>query len=135
MSHETLRLAREVMEALSKGDFERLLAMCDPGVEWRSFFAELGEEGVYRGHDGMRQYGDDLADAWEFVRAEPDDGVAVGDVAVLVGHIRYRGKGSGAEARDPAGWVLAFRDGKVTRFRAFRDPEEALGAIGSVSKP
>jgi ketosteroid isomerase-like protein len=135
MSQETLELARAAMVALSEGDFERLMAMCDPEVEWRSFFAELGEEGVYRGHDGMRQYIDDLADAWEFVRAEPDEGIAVGSVAVLVGHIHYRGKGSGAEARDPSGWMLKVRDGKVLRFRAFRDPEQALETIGHPSKP
>ena len=79
----------------------------------------------------MRQYADDLAEAWEFVRAEPDDGIAVGGVAVLVGHIHYRGKGSGAESRDPAGWMLKFRDGKVLCFRAFRDPERALEALSA----
>ena len=135
MTQETLNLARAAMVALSEGDFERLLAMCDPDVEWRSFFAELGEEGMYRGHDGMRQYVNDLADAWEFVRAEPSEGIAVGNVAVLVGHIHYRGKGSGAEARDPSGWMLKIRDGKVLRFRAFRDPEQAFETIGRHPTP
>jgi ketosteroid isomerase-like protein len=135
MSQETLKLARAAMIALSEGDFERLLAMCDPDVEWRSFFAELGEDGVYRGQDGMCQYADDLAEAWEFVRAEPDEGIAVGNVAVLVGHIHYRGKGSGAEDQTAAGWMLKFREGKVLRFRAFRDPEQALEAIGPHSIP
>ena len=49
MSAETLKLAREVMDALSQGNFARLVALSDPEVEWRSFFAELGEKGVYRG--------------------------------------------------------------------------------------
>jgi ketosteroid isomerase-like protein len=130
MSQETLKLAREVMDALSQGDFDRLVAMTDPEVEWRSFFAELGREGVYRGADGMRRYVDDLADAWEIVRADVDDGVAVGDVALLVGRIHYRGKGSGAEDETPAGWILKFRHGKVLRFRAFRDPGHVLETAG-----
>ncbi len=130
MSQENVKLANEVMGALSRGDYPRLVAMADPEVEWRSFFAELGEGGVYRGFEGMRRYVDDLADAWEIVRADVDDGVGVGDVVVLVGRIHYRGKGSGAEDETPAGWMLKFRGGKVIRFRAFREPEQALEAAG-----
>ena len=130
MSQENVELAREVMDALSRGDHARLVALADPEVEWRSFFAELGEGGVYRGLEGMRRYVDDLADAWEIVRADVDDEVGVGDVVLLVGRIHYRGKGSGAEDETPAGWMLKFRQGKVVRFRAFRDPEQALEAAG-----
>ena len=130
MSEDNLKRGREVLETLSKGDFDALVALTDPGVEWHSFFAELSERGVYRGHDGMRQYGEDLRDAWEMVRAEVDDGVAVGDTVLFVGRIRYRGKGSGAEDATPAGWVLKLRDGKVITFRAFRNPERALETAG-----
>jgi ketosteroid isomerase-like protein len=130
MSRETLDSARQVMEALGRRDLAALLAFADPEVEWHSFFAELGEGGVYRGHGGTRQYMSDLGDAWEVVRADVDDGIAVGEVAVLVGRIHYRGKGSGIETETPAGWMLRFRDGKVIRFRAFREPEEALAALG-----
>ena len=130
MSQEILKLAHQVLDALSRGDFDRLIAMTDPDVEWHSFFAELGEKGVYRGVEGMRRYGNDLADAWEVVRTDIDDGIEVGSVAVLVGRIHYRGKMSGIEDKTPAGWMLKFRDGKVVRFRAFREPEQALEAAG-----
>ncbi len=130
MSQETLERAGQVMDALSRRDLSRLLAFADPEVEWHSFFADLGEGGVYRGHDGTREYLSDLNDAWETVRADVDDGVAVGDVAVLVGRIHYCGKTSGIESESAAGWMLKFRGGMVIRFRAFRDPEEALEAAG-----
>jgi ketosteroid isomerase-like protein len=130
MSQETVELARQVMDALSRRDLARLIEFADPEIEWHSFFAELGEGGVYRGHDGTRRYMGDLNDAWEIVRADVEDGVGVGDVAVLVGRIHFRGKGSGAETESPAGWMLKFRNGKVLRFRAFRDPELALEAAG-----
>jgi ketosteroid isomerase-like protein len=130
MSQATVELARQVMDALSRRDLAGLIAFADPEIEWHSFFAELGEEGVYRGHDGTRRYVSDLNDAWEIVRADVDDGVGVGDVAVLVGRIHYRGKGSGAETESSAGWMLKFRNGKVLCFRAFREPEEALQAVG-----
>jgi ketosteroid isomerase-like protein len=129
MSHDTVDLAREVMNALSQRDVPRLIALADPEVEWRSFFA-IGEGGVYRGHDGTRRYLNDLDDAWEIVRADVDDALGVGEVAVLVGRIHYRGKASGVETESPAGWMLKFRDGKVVCFRAFREPEQALEAVG-----
>jgi ketosteroid isomerase-like protein len=131
MSQETVDRARRVMEALSRGDLETMVSFADPGVEWHSFFANLGEEGgVYRGHDGTREYVSDLRDAWEIVRADIDDAIAVGDVALLVGRIHYRGKGSGIETESPAGWMLRFHDGRLIRFRAFREPEKALEAVG-----
>jgi ketosteroid isomerase-like protein len=130
MSQDTLRRAEKVMEALSRRDLSRLLAFAHPEVEWHSFFAELGQGGVYQGHDGTRQYLSDLDDAWEIVRADVDDGIAIGEVAILVGRIHYRGKASGIETESAAGWMLKFRQGKVVCFRAFREPEQALERVG-----
>jgi ketosteroid isomerase-like protein len=130
MSQETRELADQILDALGRRDLPTLLASADPEVEWHSFFAQLGQGGVYRGHDGTRQYVRDLDDAWEIVRADTDDAIAVGDVAVFVGRIHYRGKGSGIETDTAAGWMLKFRDEKLIRFRAFRNPEEALARLG-----
>ena len=117
------------MHALGERDAEELIALSDPDVEWHSFFA-MNEEGMYRGHEGARQYMRDLGDAWDIGRADVDDALTVGDVTVLVGRLRYRGRGSGVESETPAGWMLKFRDGKLIRFRAFQEPEEALEAVG-----
>ena len=129
-SRETLELAREALGVLSRGEFSKLIELTDPDVEWWSFFAQLSEGGVYRGHDGMRRYAKDLTDAWDIVRTDIDDALAVGDVALLVGRIHYRGKESGLETDTAAGWLLTFRNRKVIRFRAFREPEQALERIG-----
>lgn len=130
MSREKVELAKQVLDAVTHRDLSRLIAFTDPEVEWHSFFAELGEEGVYRGHDGMRQYVRDLNDAWEILRPDVDDGLEVDDVALLVGRLHYRGTTSGVETEAPAGWMFEFRDGKVIRFRAFREPGQALGTLG-----
>jgi uncharacterized protein len=129
MSPENVELARKVLDALGKRDPSRLIALSDPEVEWHSFFA-LAEGGVYRGHDGAQRFMSDLDDAWEIGSAEVDDGLGAGDVVVLVGRIHYRGKGSGVEGTSPAGWMFKFRDGKLLCFRAFREPEQALEAVG-----
>src|SRR4051794_8301613 len=128
MSQENVEVAQRVMQALGRRDAGELVAWADPEVEWHSFFALT--EGGYRGDAGTREYMRDLGDAFDVGIAEVDDGLSIGSTVVFVGRIRYRGKGSGAESETPTGWILKFRDGKVTYFRAFRDPEEALEAVG-----
>lgn len=127
MSQQNVKSALEVMAALGRRDASALVALADPEVEWHSFFA-LGD--VYRGHEGIGRYMNDLADAWEVARADIDDHVGVDNVVFLVGRIHYRGKGSGAESETAVGWVLVFRDGRLLSFRAFRDPASALEAVG-----
>ena len=132
MVHENVELAHQVLDALAQRDVSGLIDLTDPEVEWHSFFAEvaMGKGGGYRGHDGIRQYVSDLNDAWAIVRGDVDEGIGVGDIALLVGRIHYRGQTSGVETETPAGWMFKFRDGKVLRFRAFREPDRVLEAAG-----
>ena len=130
MSQENVEVTRELMDAVARQDLARLIELTDPDVEWHSFLAQLGEGGVYRGHDGMRRYVRDLSDAWEFLRTQVDDVLAVGEVVVVVGSLRYRGKGSGVETESPAGYVAKFREGRMVYMRAFREPEQALLSLG-----
>src|SRR5688572_22987919 len=126
MSRGNLDLARQAMEALTRRDASALIELSHPEVEWHSFFAELAEEGgVYHGHDGARQWVSDLSDAWEAAHAAVDDTLTVGDVALLVGRLRYRSKTSGVQNEMSAGWVVEFRGGRILRWRAFRDPVDA----------
>jgi ketosteroid isomerase-like protein len=125
-----VELARRLMEIVSRPDADELVAMSHPEVEWRSFFAVGEEGGVYRGHDGIRRYLKDIDDAMVILRPEVEDTIAVGDIVVLVGRVHYKGRESGAESEVAAGWVLEFRGGKLISFRAFREPERALAAIG-----
>jgi len=129
MSQENVEIVRQVFDAIAQRDLQRLVALTDPAVEWRSFFA-VGEGGVYRGHTRMRQYLDDLREAFEYLRPELDDLLDAGDIIIGVGRICYRGKESGVETESPAGWMFKFRRGKVVRFRAFREPDQALEAVG-----
>ncbi len=125
-----VELARGVLDALHDRDAEALIAISDPDVEWFSFFA-ISEGGVYRGAEGIKHYMRDLTEAFGEIDAQVDDGIGIGDTAVLVGRIFYKGRESGVEASSEAGWVFKFRGDKIVLFRAFRDPEQALGEMGS----
>lgn len=85
---------------------------------------------MYRGHQAICQYVRDLAESFEWLRPEASDLLDVGDLVIGVGRIHYRGRGSGVQGDAPAGWVFRFRDGRLLRFRAFSDPEQALEAVG-----
>jgi ketosteroid isomerase-like protein len=121
-------LVRDLLEAVGRRDAERLVALTDPEVEWQSFFALHGRE--YRGHEGIRTYVKDLEDAFEYIDPQPDELLSAGDVVIGVGLVHYRGRASGVETASAAGWMLKFRDGRVWRFRAFREPEARLEALG-----
>jgi ketosteroid isomerase-like protein len=130
MPNENVQLHDELIDAINRRDIARLTELADPDVEWHTFLAELREEGSYRGHDGIRQWLTDVTDAWEFLRVEIDDVLAIGAVVLGVGRLRYRGIGSGVELETPAGWVVRFLGGKLIYARLFREPEEAIAATG-----
>ncbi|MDQ3554693.1 MAG: nuclear transport factor 2 family protein [Chloroflexota bacterium] len=127
---ENVELAHQVIDAVERRDLTSLIDLTDPEVEWRSAFVVGGTGGVYRGHEGMREYVKDMNDAWEIVRLDVDHEIGVGNVVVFVGRIHYRGKGSGVEADAESGYMLKFREGRAVRFRPFREPEKALEAVG-----
>ena len=130
MAQQQLEIARRLFEAVSERDLDQLVALTDPEVEWRSFFAVGEQGGAYRGHAGLRRYVGDLDDAWAVVKPQIDAEIEVGEVVLMVGRIRYEGKESGAGTEAAAGWMLKFRSGKVAIFRALRDPERELEALG-----
>jgi ketosteroid isomerase-like protein len=130
MSQQNVKFVHEVVDAVNRRDISCLIELTDPEVEWHTFLAELREEGGYRGHDGVRQWLGDVNDAWEFLRVTVDDTLAVGASVLMVGRLRYRGKGSGVELESQTGWVARFRRGRLVYVRLFREPEEALGSVG-----
>ena len=129
MSQENVAVVEEVIKAVARQDAARLVELTDPAVEWHSFLAQVGE-GVYRGHDGIRRYVSDLSEVLDVLRTEVDGVLVAGDVVVVVGRLRFRGKGSGVETEAPAGYVARLSGGRVAYMRAFREPEQALLAVG-----
>src|SRR5437764_1265 len=123
MSQENVDRERGVKGAGVERNLDRLIEKSDPEVEWRSAFADLAEGGVYWGHSGLRRYVRDMNSALDLVRLEVKDALAVGNVTVVIGQIHYRGRGSGVEAKLAAGYMISFRDAKVTCFRASLEPE------------
>ena len=129
MSGENLKLAHAVIDAVEVRDADALVELTHPEVEWQSKFVVSGTAGGYRGHDGIREYIQDMNDAWGLVRLEVESELWVGDLVVFVGRIQTRGNESGVESETESGYLLKFRDGKLVRFAPFSDPEQKLEAV------
>jgi ketosteroid isomerase-like protein len=135
MSQENVELARELFaaatSAINLGALDELNSLLDPEVEWIPINAAL--EGTrYRGHDGVRQWIDDMNRDWDYFEARPEDFRDLGDDRLLVlGTWRARGRSSGVElTSQPASWLLAFRDGRAVLMQTFTDRARALEAAG-----
>jgi ketosteroid isomerase-like protein len=128
MSQENVELVDRAYEALQANDIDAFLALVDPDVEWHSLILEI--EGVFRGHEGVREWWRSLRDVF------PDWNPSVVEVRdagdrVLI-HARGVGSGaaSGVGVEDDFWQVAELRDGRIVWYRAVRSEREALEAAG-----
>ena len=119
---------------LAGGDVELYLEDLHPEVEWVPIMALL-EGRIYRGHDGVREWIEDLRHDWEvFVPVLEEIRPLGGGHFLLFGHWQARGRGSGVDlaGTQPATWLVHMRDGRVDRLQTFTKREEALKAAESL---
>jgi ketosteroid isomerase-like protein len=110
----------------------------DPGVhayhddaEWdftRSRFGEIRHS--WKGVDGMREVFGKVLSAWTELRVEPERIVEVDDDVLVVARHFGRRPTSGIEISDGGAYVIGMRDGKVSKFTFYPDPDEAFAAVG-----
>jgi ketosteroid isomerase-like protein len=116
-------------EAITNGDRDAALALCHPEIEFLSMLGISGHS--YFGHDGIREYFQDIESAWAewSVDVERVAEGADGRVAIVM-TMRARGQGSGLELTDRTAHIWTLRDGKLLSNQLYREPEEALRELG-----
>jgi ketosteroid isomerase-like protein len=110
---------------------EAAVARWQPDCKWRPDAAALVEDASFSGHDGLRQYFSMLREVMQSVEIDLDEVRLIGEVAVAVGRVRARGRGSGATIEEEHGVVYEFREGLIARAVSYRDREKALEAATS----
>jgi ketosteroid isomerase-like protein len=123
---------KRAVDAYNRADVGALVKELDPGVEWHPALPGLlaASAPVYRGHQGMAEMLRDfyeVLDEVSFFYSEVHD---LDGRIVAIGHIRTRGKASGAVTESPYANVAELKDGKGIRLRGYLDPDEALEAVG-----
>jgi ketosteroid isomerase-like protein len=111
-------------DAFNARDLARILAEMDPQIEFESRFARAGGT-TYRGHEGVRGWLADLADAWEYIIVELGESTESGpDRTVALITLRGKGRASGIELNERARHELRWREGKLLRL-GYIDREDA----------
>jgi ketosteroid isomerase-like protein len=129
MATQNEEAAVRFADAITRGDREAALAVCHPEVELDSVLGISGR--AYLGHDGIREYLDDVESAWEHWTVEVEQTVegADGRVAIVM-TMHARGKGSGAALAARTAHIWTLRDGMLLRNQLYREPERALHDLG-----
>jgi ketosteroid isomerase-like protein len=133
MSQENVEVVLKLHAAFNAADLEALLSGWDPGAEYRVAMTERveGEAGVFRGHDGLRRWWQELRDLYDELGSQVLEVRDLGEQVIVVFVIRGRGKGSGIvlEGQELT-QVFTLRQGKVTEGRDYISRAEALEAVG-----
>jgi ketosteroid isomerase-like protein len=115
--------------AINSNDRDAALAVCHPEIEFQSMLDIGGRS--YLGHDGIREYYEDIEFAWAEWRVDVERAEEGADGrVVIVMTMHARGKGSGAEVKDRTAHVWTCRDGRLVSNELYREPEQALLALG-----
>jgi ketosteroid isomerase-like protein len=130
VAEENIELVRRAFEAFSRRDLEALLELVHPDGEFVAPTGSIAGRGTpYRGHDGMRQYFEDVARIWEELEVIPHEFREVGNQVVALGRVYGRGL-DGLLVDSPTGWVWTIEGDKIVRGEVFTSRQEALDAVG-----
>jgi len=129
MSEENVELVRRRFAAALGGNWETALEDLDPDVEIHDYdIPDAG--GVFRGHDGYRDWVKHWTEGWETTRMEDPEFRAIGDDCVIaLFRMVAIGAHSGLELERDDAVVYRIRAGRIVRVEYFNDQQQALGAV------
>jgi ketosteroid isomerase-like protein len=124
-----VEIAQRMIDAYNCGDVRAFADLATQDFEWLTSMGAIEGE-IFRGREGIETYFANLSNAWEELRLYADEFRDLGERVVWLGHIRGRGRNSGAHVDAPMGVVADLRGGKTSRIRSYLDHGEALQAAG-----
>jgi ketosteroid isomerase-like protein len=128
MSQENVDLVRRWFDGLARGELSPEL--CDPELRIENV-AEFPITGPYHGHEGLRRWWQDVAEAFEEMRFEVEKLFDVDEERVLsVQRIVGRFRLTGIEVDTPWASVLWVKNGKLARAVGYASQRRAFKAAG-----
>jgi ketosteroid isomerase-like protein len=125
MSQENVEIVRRAFEFFERGDLP--FEVADPEIRIDNI-PESPIPGPYYGHDGLRRWREDIADAVPGLRMRLEEAIDVGDDRVVA---VVRTFGTEVMEQMPS-WAIVhwIRNGLVVRTAGYLRKEEALEAVG-----
>ena len=118
------------LEAWNRHDLDGLIALCAPGVRFRSLIGAVEGDKAHRGHEGVRAWWAEAEAVFDDRRMEVETITARGEWVVFTGVGVGTGRASRAEVRWPFVGVARLADGLLSDWRLFADQEEAEAFLG-----
>jgi ketosteroid isomerase-like protein len=88
---------REGYEAFNRRDYDAIIPLLDPGIEYRMPMDPLRQYPTFRGHDGAREFYALLEREFDEFRADIESIHRLGDVISVTGRMTARPRGFGAD--------------------------------------
>ena len=129
MSEQNVELYRRGIEAFNQRDLEAFLALADPDVVGISRVLAIEAES-YRGHDGTREWWNDLLGVFPDFRIEVVWVRDAGNLTVSELRNSAHGEGGTAPLEEFVWQVSEWRDGRVVRWQMYESEQEAIEAAG-----
>ena len=129
MSRENVDLARRLIEAANRRDFEAIAEGMDPLIEWndqRELPGAASHHGVEAALRHLRAVFEDMAD----FRTEAQQFVEAGEHVVITSRVSAKGQASGAPIERVNFAVNEYRAGRLVRVSIYGTKAEALKAVG-----
>ena len=128
MSQENLDLFRHGVAAWNAGDYEAIVELCHPDVQW-TFSDRLPDAtGEIRGKASVRRFFETFAGDWSEISIRPERIADPGPHVVASVEFVARGR-DGIEVSVRFVHVWTVRERQIVRFRGFGTFDEALEAV------
>jgi ketosteroid isomerase-like protein len=125
-----VEIVKRALDAYNRRDVDLIAAYVTADFEWLPALPGTVEGDGYRGREGIEMYLGEIGETWEKLHVHGDEFRDLGDRVLVLGWADGRGRGSGVDVDSPLAIIFDFRDGKISRSRAFLDHGEALRAAG-----
>jgi ketosteroid isomerase-like protein len=122
---ERIDCVRRAHQALSAGDVEAVIALCDPAFRL-DMSDRVFNPAVYEGHEGIRTFLSDVKEVWVTFTWEPVEIEEFADVLAVTIRSTGKARGSGLELDRRAAMLWEVEEGRATALTFYRDPERAL---------
>ena len=130
------RIVRQGCEAANRRDFDLMLLIFDPEMEFHIGGSPAGGFvppdllGVHRGHEGYLRVFEAVIEAMEDHKLEHEEVIDFGDRLFAAGRQTGHGRSSGIPVDEPLFQVYTLRRGLVIRQEYFTNRDKALEAAG-----